>query len=112
MYSLYGCHHTFNQGSTSVYFDDVKAGIETADGYEVILSDGFESQTDIPDLPITLPVSPLSDFNEKYWYKENEDAELSIIEDPVRSGRFSCKCNATLDGISRIKLIKSILYYQ
>lgn len=93
-------------GSTNIYFDDVTAGIETNDGFETILSEGFESQSEIPDLPITLPVTPLDDIKELYWYKENEDAIVQIVGDTVRSGEYCCLCNATLDGIGRMNMIK------
>lgn len=96
-------------GSTSIYFDDVTAGIETNDGYEIILFEGFELQKDIPDLPITLPVTPLSDIQELYWYKENEDAMVQITGNTVRSGEYSCLCNATLDGLGRMKMIKYLM---
>ena len=96
-------------GSTSIYFDDVTAGIETNEGYEIILFEGFELQKDIPDLPITLPVTPLSDIQELYWYKENEDAMVQITGNTVRSGEYSCLCNATLDGLGRMKMIKYLM---
>ena len=96
-------------GSTSIYFDDVTAGIETNEGYEIILFEGFELQKDIPDLPITLPVTPLSDIQESYWYKENEDAMVQITGNTVRSGEYSCLCNATLDGLGRMKMIKYLM---
>lgn len=96
-------------GSTSIYFDDMTAGIEISDGYEIILSEGFELQSEIPDLPITLPVTSLSDFQELYWYKENEDAKVQIVKDTVHSGECACLCNATLEGIGRMKMIKYLL---
>jgi len=96
-------------GSTDIYFDDVTAGIETSDGYEVIFSEGFELQSEIPDLPITLPVTPLDDIKELYWYKENEDAIVQIVSDTVRSGEYSCLCNATLDGIGKMNMIKNLM---
>ena len=96
-------------GSTSIYFDNVTAGIQTSDGYEIILSEGFELQKDIPDLPITLPVTPLSDIQESYWYKENEDAKVQIVKDFVHSGEWACLCNATLDGLGRMKMIKYLI---
>jgi len=96
-------------GSTGIYFDDVTAGIETSDGYEVIFSEGFELQSEIPDLPITLPVTPLDDIKELYWYKENEDAIVQIVSDTVRSGEYSCLCNATLDGIGKMNMIKNLM---
>jgi len=96
-------------GSTRIYFDDVTAGIENGDGYEIILTEGFELQSDIPDLPITLPVTPLDDIQEYYWYKENEDAKVQIVKDSVHSGDYACLCNATLDGLGRMKILKYLL---
>jgi hypothetical protein len=98
-------------GSTFIYFDDVQAGIQTNDGYQTILADGFETQTIIPDIPITLPIAPLADINEYFWYKENEDAMLSIVDDVARTGNYSILCNATLDGLSRVKMIRSLFMY-
>jgi hypothetical protein len=95
-------------GSTMIYFDDVKAGIESDEGYQTILTDGFETLTIIPDIPITLPVAPLADINEYFWYKENQNAMLTIVDDVAHSGEFSCLCNATLDGIGRMKMIQSL----
>jgi hypothetical protein len=93
-------------GSTSIYFDDIKAGIETISGYEVILTNGFELQSEIPNLPITLPVSPLADMLEFYWYRENDNAKVQIVDDYTRSGDYSCKCNATLDNLGKMKFVK------
>jgi hypothetical protein len=87
----------------------VTAGIETNDGFETILSEGFESQSEIPDLPITLPVTPLENIKELYWYKENEDAMVQIAGNTVRSGEYSCLCNATLDGMGRTNMIKNLM---
>lgn len=96
-------------GGTNIYFDDITAGVETSDGYEIILSEGFELQSEIPDLPITLPVTPLSDIKELYWYKENEDAIVQIANTTVHSGEYSCLCNATLDGIGGMNIIKDLM---
>ena len=72
------------------------------------MNDGFEIQQEIPDIPISLPVTPLSQIQEYYWYKENDNAILSIVTDYVHSGVYSCSCNATLDGLNHVKMIKSI----
>ena len=95
-------------GSTIIYFDDVEAGIELNSGYETVLTDGFETQLNIPDIPITLPLSPLSDIQEYYWYKENEDAMVTIVNDYAHTGMYSCLCNATLNGLSRTNMMKSV----
>jgi hypothetical protein len=86
-------------GSTVIYFDDVEAGIERSSGFETILVDGFENQSIIPDIPITLPVAPLSDIDEYFWYKENEKALLTITDEVQRSGNYSCECDVTFKGL-------------
>jgi len=95
-------------GCSIIFFDDVEAGIETDSGYEIILNDGFETQQDIPDIPISLPVSPLSYIQEYYWYKENDKAILTVSDEYSHSGLYSCLCNATLHGLGRAKMIKSL----
>jgi hypothetical protein len=89
-------------GSTTIYFDDVEAGIETDSGYTVIMQDGFETQYTIPDIPITLPVTPISQIEEYFWYKENENALLSVVDTQTHSGSYSCLCNVTLEGLNQI----------
>lgn len=89
-------------GSTTIYFDDVDAGIETDSGYTVIMQDSFETQYTIPDIPITLPVTHISQIKEGFWYKENENALLSVVDNHVQSGSYSCRCNATLKGLNQI----------
>jgi hypothetical protein len=89
-------------GSTTIYFDDVEAGIETESGYTVIMQDGFETQYTIPDIPITLPVTPISQIEEYFWYKENENALLSVEDTQTHSGSYSCLCNVTLEGLNQI----------
>jgi len=90
-------------GSTTIYFDDAEAGIETNYGYTVIMQDGFETQYIIPDIPITLPVTHISQIKEGFWYKENENALLSVVDNQVQSGSYSCLCNATLKGLDQIR---------
>ena len=89
-------------GSTTIYFDDVEAGIETDSGYTVIMQDGFETQYTIPDIPITLPVTHISQIKEGFWYKENENALLSVVDTQTHSGSYSCLCNVTLEGLNQI----------
>jgi len=88
--------------STTIYFDDVEAGIETDSGYTVIMKDGFETQYTIPDIPITLPVTHISQIKEGFWYKENENALLSVVDTQMHSGSYSCLCNVTLKGLDKI----------
>jgi len=89
-------------GSTTIYFDDVEAGIETDSGYTAIMQDGFETQYTIPDIPITLPVIHISQIKEGFWYKENENALLSVVDTQTHSGSYSCLCNVTLKGLDQI----------
>ena len=53
-------------GSTTIYFDDVEAGIKIDSVYTVIMQDGFETQYTIPDIPITLPVTHISQIKEDF----------------------------------------------
>lgn len=83
-------------GSTVVYFDDVEAGIETPTGISVVFSDGFENQSSFVDIPVALPVIPLSGVTEFQWYKEREEAIISQSNARQRTGNFSLVCDATL----------------
>lgn len=83
-------------GSTVVYFDDVEAGIQTPTGLQTVFSDGFEQQSAIGDVPITLPVIPMADITEFLWYKEQEGALLSLSNLTQRAGNFSVACDASL----------------
>ncbi len=83
-------------GSTVVYFDDLQAEIETLSGPVVVFSDGFETQTQFEDIPVSLPVSPLDEVTEFRWYKEREEALIGSTNNRQRSGNFSLACDATL----------------
>jgi len=98
-YYVYAIRVNDNVGCTNVYFDDVEAGIETANGFETIMRDGFETQQKIPDIPVVLPVTHVSNLREYYWYKENEKALLRIVNTVSHSGSFSCLCNVTLKRV-------------
>ncbi len=92
-------YHNMQPGSTIIYFDDVEAGISSPDGFTTVLKDGFEKQNSISDLPLSLPVTPLNEIRENYWYKENDLALLSVTTDQVRTGDFSCACDVTFKGL-------------
>lgn len=83
-------------GSTIVYFDDVEGGIDVGGVLTPVFGDGFEQQASIVDIPITLPVSPLGDITEFLWYKEGEEALISLTNARQRSGNFSLACDASL----------------
>lgn len=85
-----------NAGGTQVFSDDVEAGIFIGDEYEIIFRNGFEDQSSIHDIPFTLPVSPLKNVTEDFWYYKNEDAKVSITQSVQRDGSQSISCNASL----------------
>ena len=84
-------------GSTVVYFDDVRGSIDTAGGEVVVFQDGFESQSGFVDIPVSLPVIPLDGVTEFLWYKEREEAILSVTNQVQRTGNFAIACDATLE---------------
>ncbi len=88
-------------GSTIIYFDDIEAGIKTPTGYKKILENGFEQQKNIPDPPITLPITPLSDITENYWYKENDLALFNITDETAHTGTYFCACDVTFKGLKQ-----------
>ena len=83
-------------GSSVVYFEDLEAGIDIGGNDVPVFSDGFELQTGYGDIPVALPVSPLSAVTEFLWYKEREEAVISVSNAVQRSGNFSIACDATL----------------
>lgn len=83
-------------GSTVVYFDDVEAGIQTQTGFQTVFADGFEQQSDIGDVPITLPIIPMADITELLWYKEQDGAIVSLTNGIQRTGNFSVASDASL----------------
>ncbi|MCG2459574.1 hypothetical protein K8352_02295 [Flavobacteriaceae bacterium F89] len=86
-----------NEGGTKVYFDDIEGGISVGSDYKIVFSDGFENQSTIQEIPITLPVSPLDDIEEGNWYFENEEAKIKINSNIKRNGLRSLECNASLE---------------
>ncbi len=85
-----------NEGDTRVYFDDIQSGVFSNSGFEIVFQNDFEGQNQIEDIPFTLPISPLSDVTENFWYYENGDAKISISEQVSRSGAKAMLCNASL----------------
>lgn len=85
-----------NAGGTVVYFDDIEGRISTPGGEVLIFEDGFEQQDRIETIPVALPISPLSDVEENFWYFENDNAKVSITDRIVRSGSQAMACDADL----------------
>lgn len=85
-----------NLGGTKVYFDDIEGGIFVDSDYEIVFPDGFENQDIIQNIPITLPISPLYEIKENYWYYENDEAKIIINSEIKRNGMNSLECNASL----------------
>ncbi|MBI4245283.1 MAG: hypothetical protein HY606_14430 [Planctomycetes bacterium] len=85
-----------NDGNAKIYFDDIEGGIYNGSDYDIIFSNGFEDQTKISIVPVSLPVSPIQDISEKLWYHENEDAKIKITDVHCRSGSKSILCDADL----------------
>jgi len=83
-------------GSTIVYFDDVEGGIDVGGVLTPVYSEGFETQSTAVDIPVTLPVSPLSDITELIVYKEREEALISFSNARQRSGNFALACDVNL----------------
>ncbi len=83
-------------GSTRVFFDDLQAGIEQNGEWLTVFADSFEGQAVATDIPVELPVSPLSIVSESLWYKEREEALLQFSHARQRSGNASLVCDATL----------------
>ena len=86
-----------NQPGFDVYFDDIQMGIETSTGFKIILTDGFENQVSVNEIPIADIPIPLSGIEENRWYLENEDAKLEISNTVKKSGNQSLKCSADLE---------------
>ena len=86
-----------NKPGYDVYFDDIQMGIQTTTGFEVILTDGFENQESVTEIPIANIPIPLENIDEDTWYLENEDAKLEISNTIKRSGNASLKCSANLE---------------
>ncbi|EAR01964.1 hypothetical protein [Maribacter sp. HTCC2170] len=85
-----------NTGGTKVYFDDMEGGILVGDTFETIFSNGFEDQTQITDIPVSLPVIPLSGVTENLFYYENSEAKLQFTSTVSRTGNQSMVCDASL----------------
>ena len=96
---------TTEQGSTTVFFDDIKAGIETSSGYTVILQDSFEDYKKILDIPLTLTGIDLDTIDEYNWYKENEDARVSMVKAHARTGSYCLMCDAAFKGLKEANSI-------
>jgi hypothetical protein len=85
-----------NQGGTSVYFDDISVGIWDGSQWISIFENGFEDQSDILSIPVTLPVIPMNDILESTWYFENDQAKVFLQNQNPRTGNVSLECRADL----------------
>jgi len=85
-----------NNGGTKVYFDDIEGGISVGNSFETVFSNGFENQSQIIDIPVTLPTIKLDDVNENFWYFENDIAKIKINSIHSNNGSKSIECDATL----------------
>ena len=56
------------EGNTYAYFDKVEGGIWLNQKWETVFQDGFENQSEFPDVPATLPTVKTADFQEGFWY--------------------------------------------
>ena len=86
-----------NSGDTRVYFDDLEGRISTASGDVMIFENGFEGQNTIGQIPVSLPISPMSEVQEDFWYFENEDAKIALTSRIKRSGEQAMECDASLE---------------
>ena len=85
-----------NSGGTVVYFDDIQGRVNSPGGDILIFENGFEQQSEIGTTPVSLPVSPLADVSEGFWYYENDQAKVSITDRIVRNGSQAMACDADL----------------
>ena len=85
-----------NAGGTVVYFDDIEGRISTINGELIVFEDGFEQQDRIETIPVDLPISPMADVREAFWYFENANAKITLSDRIVRSGEQSMACDASL----------------
>ncbi|MEM6892079.1 MAG: hypothetical protein AAF554_00215 [Bacteroidota bacterium] len=82
--------------NAAVYFDDISSAVEIDGEWTTVFANGFEDQSQIQDIPVQLPVSPMANIQENFWYFENENALIDIQEQYVRSGSKALRCDADL----------------
>ena len=69
------------EGTPIVYFDDVEAGIEAANGqWDVVFTNDFEKQKEVTKQPVTLPTIKIANYEQGTWYLEREEALFKIEE--------------------------------
>ena len=85
-----------NPSGTDVYFDDMEIGIEVNGTLVPLAQNGFEGQARIQDIPLQLPVIPLDNVQQHFWYFENEDAKVSLVDQEGRNGSRALRCDADL----------------
>jgi len=91
--------------SSSVYFDDIRYGIINNGQETTLHTDNLESTPrSFNELPVTLENNsiPLSNFSEKVWYQEREEALTRPIEKSfARSGDTVIEADAEVRDIER-----------
>lgn len=87
------------RGDPVVYFDDIEGGLVEPDGLlKPLYQDGFEKQTELGAQPVTLPMIDLDKYTFAHWYKEREEAIVSIVKkDFAKSGHSVGLVNADLE---------------
>lgn len=85
-----------NLPSSKVYFDELEAGILADTSYVIVFKNGFDTQAQLQDIPFTLPVSSLDVVLKDFWYFENGQAKVKIVNDIQKEGSQSIECDADL----------------
>ncbi|MET2983922.1 hypothetical protein [Aureibaculum conchae] len=85
-----------NKGATEVYFDDLEIGLQTLSGNSILFNNSFENQNKISNIPFELPISPIDNVKENFWYLENDGAKINITNNKARTGQKSIVCKADL----------------
>lgn len=84
-------------GSTTVYFDDIEVGLYNGISYTTVFTNGFETQTNIQNLPIDGTVITTQNIPEDTWFFENNNATVNITNSTSRTANYAIACDANLD---------------
>lgn len=86
-------------GEGRVFFDDVSGSVMDSHGsLQTVFRDGFEETITFGDQPLTLPVIDLGNYSQGKWYKERQEALLSVLQAPfARTGRMVGVCDTNLE---------------
>ena len=74
----------------------MEIGIEVNGTLVPLAQNGFEGQARIQDIPLQLPVIPLDNVQQHFWYFENEDAKVTLVDQEGRNGSRALRCDADL----------------